>query len=218
MHQNHVQIQTTYHHLNNHHTHKILMCFAVEVGGAPSCLWHYLQSVQVSCYFGSESFKKCFEFSWPQWRAKINCIFLAMALSEDTYLLLIVSYVLASCQWQWDSVHKPATNAATQSRSGQLTRTLPAGRRSDKLSTCQGNGDNHANYFPFGLNTWYKATYQLELEISKSSCQSLAEPGRCQEYVLCVQQVSKSVPLYPMYVIHFRQYSQDDSFITRYTT
>ncbi len=101
-----------------------------------------LQSVEVSFFFS-----KGFKVSLPH---KINCIFFAMASSDNTNQLSIVSYVLASghdlvTRW-W--VHRTATpKAATQS--GQLTWTWQAGwgpllqTANDKLSIWQGHWDSH---------------------------------------------------------------------------
>ncbi len=106
--------------------------------------------LQVS-FFRSKSFK----ISWPQWRVTINNIFFAMALSDDTYQLLIVLYVLASSHdLVTVSVHRPASK---DSHTVSLTQTQQAGRAplletaNDKLGIW-GHWDSH---FHVGLQWLY---------------------------------------------------------------
>jgi hypothetical protein len=90
-------------------------------------------------------------------------------------------------EWQWnittlsgDAGGMTMEQSHTTKRSNQPDgwRPLQQTASNDKLSTWQGHENSH---FHVGLHTWYRAAYQRELEISKSSCQSQAEPGRCRE-------------------------------------
>ncbi len=79
--------------------------------------------LQVS-FFRSKDFK----ISWPQWRVTINYIFFAMELSDNTYQLLIVSYVLASSHdLVTVPVHRPASKGSHMVRAADSDQTGRAG-------------------------------------------------------------------------------------------
>ncbi len=84
----HVQIPTTPHCLNNCHVHNVLTCSAVGVARSLTCPSHSSLELCWCLFFRLKGFK----ISRLQWRVKIDGIFFAMALSDDKYQFVIVSY------------------------------------------------------------------------------------------------------------------------------
>ncbi len=128
---------------------------------------------------------KGFKISLPQWRITINCIFFAMALSDNTYPLLMVSYVLASGNdlvavpvWLSPQACQPEERQS-HCQGSSLWPDLPAGTHCSRLlmtSWALGKDIWRDSPFHVGLYTWYtKQLIKLNLKLPSHvvrQCQS----------------------------------------------
>ncbi len=92
--------------MSNHHTHNSLTCSAVWVGWSFTLPFAFVFKV---CRCPVSFCLKGFKNFLPRWRLPINCMFFAMASSEDTRQLLLVLMCLhlAVTLWLYDESTGP---------------------------------------------------------------------------------------------------------------